>query len=87
MNDTTFLLHEDPGHAWLEVPLSFLFELNIQNKITQYSYKGDNKVYLEEDCDMTTFFHAYRAKYGIFPKYESVYYDGDCFIRSLKSYC
>ena len=86
MNATTFLFHEDPGHGWLEVPLSFLFELNIQNKITPYSYKGDNKVYLEEDCDMSTFHSAYKTKYGICPEIDIVYYNDDCFIRSLRHF-
>lgn len=81
---TTFVFHEDPGHGWIEVPLPLIFELKIQNKISTYSYKGDNKVYLEEDSDMTTFFNAYKEKHGKFPEYETKYYDRDCFIRNLK---
>lgn len=52
-----FVFHETPGHGYLEVPLSFLRELEISQLISGYSYMGDNEsgetvVYCEEDCDM-----------------------------------
>ncbi len=48
----------DPAHAWLEVNRSEIYALGIQDKITQYSYQNSNKVYLEEDCDASTFLDA-----------------------------
>ena len=48
----------DPGHGWLEVPKSLLVELEIQDKITDYSYEKGTMAYLEEDCDMATFMRA-----------------------------
>ena len=45
----------DPGHAWLEVPLSILKSLGIESKITDYSYVKDGMAYLEEDADFSTF--------------------------------
>ena len=51
---------EDPGHGWLAVSLHELSELGIIGKITSYSYVSADfqTIYLEEDCDMTTFLYA-----------------------------
>lgn len=47
--------HTDPGHGWLEVPITVLKELKIYDLITYFSYKKDGIAYLEEDCDMGLF--------------------------------
>lgn len=52
---------EDPGHGWLEVPVTELHRLGIANKISAYSYRNGAMAYLEEDCDMGTFADAKRA--------------------------
>lgn len=47
--------HTDPGHGWLQVPVSLVREAGI--KVTGYSYycnKTEN-VFLEEDCDAPKF--------------------------------
>jgi len=49
---------EDPGHGWLEVPRQEIDSLGIATKITPYSYQKGDMVYLEEDCDMSTFYLA-----------------------------
>jgi hypothetical protein len=46
---------QDPGHGWLKVPRKLLYELNIEHKISGYSYQRSAYVYLEEDCDYSTF--------------------------------
>ncbi len=46
---------QDAGHGWLKVPRNLLHELNIEHKITHYSYQRAAYVYLEEDCDYSTF--------------------------------
>jgi hypothetical protein len=46
---------QDPGHGWLKVPRKLLHELNIEHKISRYSYQRADFVYLEEDCDFSTF--------------------------------
>lgn len=64
MNKTiTIQNHSDPGHSWYAVKRSLLLELGIEHKITSYSYqsKAGTTVYLEEDCDATTFFKAAEA--------------------------
>ena len=56
-----FNFHYDPGHGWLEVPMSLLCELGIADKITRYSYRRADRVYLEEDCDVRCFDAAMKA--------------------------
>ena len=46
---------QDSGHGWLKVPRKLLHELNIEHKISRYSYQRADFVYLEEDCDYSTF--------------------------------
>lgn len=50
--------YEDPGHGWMEVPLSEIKALGIESEISSYSYKRGDNVYLEEDSDRTTFLKA-----------------------------
>ena len=50
--------HTDPGHGWLEVPMSLLKELGIAGEITSYSMRKGQNAYLEEDLDMGTFLRA-----------------------------
>jgi hypothetical protein len=53
-----FTYYTDPGHGWVEVPRSLLHELGIADKITGYSYQRGEDVFLEEDCDLSTFARA-----------------------------
>lgn len=48
----------DPGHAWLEVPLSDLKKYDIIKDISTYSYMTQTDAYLEEDCDARKFIIA-----------------------------
>ena len=50
--------HDDPGHGWLEVDRAELHKLGIADKISGYSYQHEDKVFLEEDCDITLFLKA-----------------------------
>lgn len=61
---SNFIFYEDSGHGWLKVPISLCRELGLQGKITGYSYcKGEN-LYLEEDCDASTFITAWEKFTG-----------------------
>jgi len=53
-----YQFYADPGHGWLRVPYSELERLGIADKITRYSYTKGENVFLEEDCDMSTFMKA-----------------------------
>lgn len=77
-----YQFHSDPGHAWLEVPMSELRALGIDRKISQYSYRSrDGRLaYLEEDCDAGLFVDAARLPRD---QVEGLYYEQDCFVRYL----
>lgn len=78
--------YSDPGHGWLHVKYDELVELGIQDKITFYSYRKGNDVYLEEDCDMSEFMNAMEAK-GVEVKLTFINErERDSFIRSLRRY-
>jgi len=63
--DKVFTKHDDASHGWLEVSYEDLINLNIQNKISNFSYIDSTKklIYLEEDYDMTLFMKSYKEKY------------------------
>ncbi len=69
----------DPGHGWLEVDRSETIGLDISG----YSYQSGDKVYLEEDCDMTLFLKSKNITRG---QLIQEYSDNDSFIRGLDSY-
>ena len=77
-----FKCYNDSGHGWVAVKRQLLSELNILDKITQFSYQKGQTVYLEEDQDATTFIGAYVAKYGEKPTYISKYTNKSSPIRS-----
>ena len=85
MTHKTYKLHTDPGHGWLAVRRKELVELDIADKITPYSYIKGETVYLEEDCDLATFFNAYRAKHGVDPKYTESFRE-KTFVRNCERY-
>lgn len=87
-NQKVYTLYSDPGHGWLAVKAVELKELGILEKITSYSYMRGETVYLEEDCDLSTFFEAYRAKFGVNPSYKHKITKGSnpSSIRSYQSF-
>lgn len=54
----TYIHHTDGGHGWVAVKRSELVALGILDKITHFSYQRGDTVYLEEDCDLSTFHNA-----------------------------
>ena len=73
MDYKTYTFHSDPSHGWLEVQKKELEELNIFNKVSEYSYINGDLVYLEEDCDANIFINAFKSKFGVNPKiYEPI---------------
>ena len=50
--------YTDASHGWLKVKYSELEELGIQAKISSFSYRNGDDVYLEEDCDAMTYIEA-----------------------------
>lgn len=66
----TFDFISDPGHGWLKVSLSDIAALGLTNRdFSAYSYRRDNDLYLEEDCDASKFIIAYKRHTGKEPKF------------------
>src|SRR5690606_23104266 len=81
---TSFRFMSDPGHGWLEVPVSVVRDLGIAEQISPFSYRNGGIAYLEEDCDMQVFVQAMRKK-GCHFTIKDV--DGDAgYIRSYSSF-
>ena len=70
-----FDVYEDAGHAWMKVKKDLLHKMGIADKITAYSYERGEYAYLEEDCDLTTFYNRYKDMYGIDIKFRTHYSD------------
>ncbi len=71
----------DPGHGWLEVPLSELVDLGIAQDISKCSYLSANGIaYLEEDCDAPRFNDA-KGEFDI----DTVHQE-QTFVRTLPHY-
>jgi len=68
-----YKFHYDSSHGWLEVDIEDIIRLNLQDKISEYSYKNGNKVFLEEDCDAPLFIN----EANIAPEDIGEVYDGD----------
>jgi hypothetical protein len=86
MNHLKLDFYQDPGHGWLAVNQQMLTELGITNKITRYSYKQDETVYLEEDCDMPTFLRALAVQKGQYVEYVNHYNNDRSPIRNCLQY-
>jgi hypothetical protein len=85
MATMTKIFHSDPGHGWLAVKLSDIKMLGIETEISNFSYIKGKTAYLEEDCDMTRFINAAKAKGITIEVKEGAYRDRSP-IRSFKSY-
>lgn len=76
-----FRFISDPGHGWVEVPMSLVALLGIAGKISKYSYRRGEYAYLEEDCDAAEFVQAMKAaNFGY--EIDYVYEDATSPIRS-----
>jgi hypothetical protein len=67
-NKPTIIFHEDPGHGWLQVPITLAKKLGIEANISGYSYMDSKFYYLEEDCDITALTNGLGLCYKTDPK-------------------
>ena len=51
----TFTVYSDPGHGWVKIPKVLLRDIDLDNKISSFSYQRNKFAYLEEDCDLPLF--------------------------------
>ena len=82
----TFTKFEDPGHGWVKVPISVIKSLDIQDKITGFSFMTATDVYLEEDCDETLFCEAFYKKHGVYPTIKSTHTNSESRIREYPNF-
>jgi hypothetical protein len=82
MDMKTYIFHTDAGHGWLAVKRQELIDLGVMDRITSFSYQRGKTVYLEEDCDATTFVNAYEKRYGHEIKTTSRYH----WVSPIRSY-
>ncbi len=80
----TLTFHSDPGHGWVEAPLTLVKSLGIAEKISAYSYQKEDTVYLEEDCDADLLISALK-KQGYSVNFHELHQE-NTFIRSLPGY-
>jgi len=85
MKSKTYNFYCDPGHAWVKVPRKELIDLGLEYKISPYSYQRNNDVYLEEDCDLSTFRDALFAR-GVTVKFRDHIANKSSRIRNYDRY-
>ena len=56
------IFYSDPGHGWGKVSRSIIGKLNLEEKISPYSYQKDGYVYLEEDVDLGVLISTLKAE-------------------------
>ena len=69
----SFNYYQDGGHGWIAVRRKFLKQLGVHDQITEYSFQKGGMVYLEEDCDLSTFWEAFKKEFGSEPLLISKY--------------
>ncbi len=80
-----FKFYNDPGHGWLAVKISDLFEMGVQHSISRYSYIRGMTAYLEEDCDAAKFIEKWKTVNKSF-HYEQKHTGRNSPIRSYEPY-
>ena len=73
---------QDPGHGWLAADVQSLSALGLLDKVTRYSYRDGDLVWLEEDCDGPAYLRAL-TKTGRPYKIIETHTRGDAWIRRL----
>lgn len=77
--------HSDPGHGWIFADNETLASLGLNSgSFSCYSYKDENGVYAEEDCDAGVLIAAMKEK-GIEFTFREVHLNHDHWIRNLAS--
>lgn len=79
-------IYHDPGHSWAKVPVALIDKLGLTYRITPYSYQRNDYVYLEEDCDLATFLHAWHEQIGPTPQFIEKSTNRSSKIRSYAPY-
>lgn len=60
-----FTFFTDPSHGWLKVKITDLPRIGLRtDDFTPFSYQYGDNLYLEEDCDATTFIDKWSKTFG-----------------------
>lgn len=80
-----FVFHIDPGHGWLQVTREDMQAVGLApHCFSRYSYRDSRgHFYLEEDCDASKFWEAYKAKHGKAPDITERHWNRNCPIRNM----
>lgn len=62
MRKLTLTYYQDPGHGWVKCSIGLVYGLGIADKISRYSYRRGENVYLEEDCDLNELLQAAKVQ-------------------------
>ena len=85
MKTITLNSYSDPGHGWLKCKRKLLVDLGIADKISYFSYQRNDDVFLEEDCDVSVFMDAMRAR-GVEVKFRHYSSNKSSRIRNYRAY-
>jgi len=82
-----FNYHTDASHGWLEVSLSECLANGLTPEdFSRFSYRSEETLFLEEDCDMPLFAKAYQKLHGQPIETRDLHNStGEHFIQSLAS--
>lgn len=81
----TLIHYQDPAHGWIKCSIGLLYGLGIADKISRYSYRRNESVYIEEDGDFYTLLTAAEIQ-GLDIVLRSKHTDKSSRIRSYKQY-
>jgi hypothetical protein len=81
----TLIHYQDPAHGWIKCSIGLLYGLGIADKISRYSYRRNESVYIEEDKDFYTLLSAAEIQ-GLDIVLRSKHTDKSSRIRSYKQY-
>ena len=81
----TLIHYQDPAHGWVKCSIGLLYGLGIADKISKYSYRRNDSVYIEEDGDFSTLLQAAKIQ-GLDIVLRSKHTDKSSRIRSYDVY-
>jgi hypothetical protein len=81
----TLIHYQDPAHGWVKCSVGLLYGLGIADKISKYSYRRNESVYIEEDGDFSTLLQAAKIQ-GLDIVLRSKHTDKSSRIRSYDVY-
>ncbi len=73
---------QDPGHGWIAADIHSLRAYGLTDKVSAYSYRDGDIVWLEEDCDAGLYIRALESA-GVPFKIKETHCNGNAFIRRL----